>query len=157
MIPDAIGEIEGSTRAAIADLGDLDEMQKVHAAIAITLARALDVGARSQIALVARQLQQALSALHLDSPDEVDELAPWQMPDELEVFEPEQWPSFYDWHKARLQWVHDHQASMENGDRGCRPNFFEVMCVDAHHPGNPDPCLHLRKAAEEQELREPYG
>lgn len=58
------GDVETQTRAAVADLGDLSDIQKALAEVAYTLARALDVGQKGMsLSATAKELRETLVAM----------------------------------------------------------------------------------------------
>jgi hypothetical protein len=60
----AFGDVEAETRAAIADLGDLADVQKALAEVAYVLARELDTGAKGMaISATAKELRETLAAI----------------------------------------------------------------------------------------------
>jgi hypothetical protein len=128
-----VGAIETRVTKAIADLGELSVDREVVAELARHLARALDAGARSQTALVAKQLKEAMDELFSAEPD-ADAAAGLEiMPLELLQFRRHDWPSFEGWHSARLAWSQSHP----NG----RPGWLEVLREDYKHPENDMPTI----------------
>lgn len=60
----AFGDVETETRAAVAELGELADVQKALAEAAYVLARSLDIGAKGMaLSATAKELRETLTAI----------------------------------------------------------------------------------------------